>query len=121
MDPTDAMDRTRTTDTFLGIETGATHTTVLLVDGDDAVVERFDLGPANIQLLSNVEITHILRKIGERTGRPAAVAAGMAGLRNENDRRRVMDLAQQEWGATPFLATNDLETALKAAGPWPDK
>lgn len=83
--------------------------------------ERFDLGPGNVRLLSNVEITHLFREIKKRTGSPVSIAAGMAGLRNENDRRRVLELARQEWGDTPFLATNDLETALEAAGPWPDK
>lgn len=115
------MDSPPLTGTFLGIETGATHTTVLLVDANDAVLRRLELGPANVQLLSNVEITRLFREIRHSTGEPAAVAAGMAGLRNENDRRRVMELAHQEWGATPFLATNDLETALEAAGPWPDR
>lgn len=107
--------------TYLGIETGATHTTVLLVDGKDSVLQRFDLGPGNVRLLSNVEITHLFREIRQRTGNPVAIAAGMAGLRNENDRHRVLELARHEWGDTPFHATNDLETALEAAGPWPDK
>jgi N-acetylmuramic acid 6-phosphate etherase len=115
------MERSPTNGTYLGIETGATHTTVLLADGNDEVLQRLDLGPANVQLLSNVEITRIFRQIRENTGEPTAVAAGMAGLRNENDRRRIMELARSEWGSTPFLATNDLETALEAAGPWPDK
>lgn len=106
---------------FLGIEAGATHTTVLLVDGADQVLTRFELGPANIRLLSNAELSGIFREIKRRTGSPTAVAAGMAGLRNDNDRRRVMELVRQEWGDTPFHATNDLETALEAAGPWPDK
>ncbi len=112
------MERTAT---YLGIETGATHTTVLLVDEKDAVLQRFDLGPGNVRLLSNVEISRLLRDIRQRTGSPAAIAAGMAGLRNENDRQRVLELARHEWGQTPFHATNDLETALEAAGPWPDK
>jgi N-acetylmuramic acid 6-phosphate etherase len=107
--------------TLLGIETGATHTTVLLVDEADTVLQRFDLGPANVRLLTNVEIARVFREIKRRTGEPAAVAAGMAGLRNEADEKRVLDLAAHEWPGIPFHATNDLETALEAAGPWPDK
>jgi N-acetylmuramic acid 6-phosphate etherase len=107
--------------TFLGIETGATHTSVLLVDETDAVLQRFDLGPANVRLLTNVEITRVFREIKRRTGVPSAIAAGMAGLRNEADQRRVLDLAMHEWPGIPFHATNDLETALEAAGQWPDK
>lgn len=109
------------TESFLGIETGATHSSVLLVDGNDVELRRLDLGPANVQLLSNVEITRMFRQIRQSTGAPTAIVAGMAGLRNENDRHRVTELAHQEWGTTPFLATNDLETALEAAGAWPDK
>lgn len=115
------MQSSATSRTFLGIETGATHTTVLLADEKDAELQRLDLGPANIKLLSNVEITRIFRQIRQATGKPTAIAAGMAGLRNEDDRRRIMELARQEWPDTPFLATNDLETALESAGPWPDK
>src|SRR3954463_7487595 len=107
------MDPTPLTSTFLGIETGGTHTTVLLVDSTDTVLQQLDLGPANVALLSNVEITRLFRQISQSTGAPTAIAAGMAGLRNENDRRRVTDLAHQEWEDTPFLATNDLETALE--------
>ncbi|RBP45019.1 N-acetylmuramic acid 6-phosphate etherase [Roseimicrobium gellanilyticum] len=107
--------------TFLGIETGATHTTVLLVDDADTVLQRFDLGPANVRLLTNVEIAKVFREIKRRTGEPSAVAAGMAGLRNEADEKRVLDLAMHEWPGIPFHATNDLETALEAAGQWPDK
>lgn len=107
--------------TYLGIETGATHTAVLLVDERDTVRERFELGPGNVRLLSNVDLTRMFREIRQRTGAPVSIAAGMAGLRNENDRQRVLELARHEWGDTPFHATNDLETALEAAGPWPDK
>ena len=107
--------------TFLGIETGATHTSVLLVDEADTTLQRFDLGPANVRLLTNVEIARVFREIKRRTGEPSAVAAGMAGLRNDADKKRVLDLAVHEWPGIPFHATNDLETALEAAGPWPDK
>ena len=107
--------------TFLGIETGATHTTVLFVDEHDMVLHRFELGPANIRLSTNVELAHVFHEIRKRTGTPSAIAAGMAGLRNESDERRVRELVAREWPGVPFHATNDLETALEAAGEWPDK
>lgn len=107
--------------TFLGIETGATHTSVLLVNEADETLVRFDLGPANVRLLTNVEITRLFRDIKRRMGTPASIAAGMAGLRNEADEQRVLELAMHVWPGVPFLATNDLETALEAAGSWPDK
>lgn len=106
---------------WLGIETGATHTTVLTVRGDSEVVDRFDLGPANIRLATSAELIHLFESIRDRlTLAPSAIGGGFAGLRNEDDRRRVVNLVQGIWPDIPFLATDDLETALEAAGDWPD-
>ena len=43
----------------------------------------------------------------------------MAGLRTETDRERVLAIASRVWPRIPFLATNDLETPLAAAGELP--
>lgn len=102
---------------YLGIETGATHTTVLVEAGPGEVVDRFELGPANVQLSTNEELLRFFREIRARAGEVTAIGAGMAGLRNENDRQRVEGIAKQVWPDTPFRATNDLETAMAAAGP----
>ncbi|WP_075089870.1 hypothetical protein [Verrucomicrobium spinosum] len=99
---------------WLGIETGATHTTVLSVRGENEVIDRFDLGPANIRLATSAELIHLFESIRDRlTIAPSAIGGGFAGLRNEDDRRRVVNLVQGIWPDTPFLATDDLETALE--------
>ncbi|MBX3741767.1 MAG: N-acetylmuramic acid 6-phosphate etherase [Akkermansiaceae bacterium] len=105
--------------TYLGIETGATHTTVLVADGAGREVDRFELGPANVLLSTDGELERFFREIRSRVGEVSAIGAGMAGLRNEQDRRRVDAIARVVWPDTPFHATNDLETALAAAGEWP--
>jgi len=102
--------------TYLGIETGATHTTVVVVDGGGAVMDRFEMGPANVLLSTDAELERFFREIRERTGEVFAIGAGMAGLRNEQDKKRVDGIARGVWPETPFHATNDLETALAAAG-----
>ncbi len=104
---------------FLGIQTGATHTTVLLADEKGAGLLQFDLGPANLRLISDYELTQMFREIQQRTGEVCAIGAGMAGLRNERDRARVLRLAKRVWPRTPFHAAHDLESSLRAAGEWP--
>jgi N-acetylmuramic acid 6-phosphate etherase len=47
----------------------------------------------------------------------AGIVIGMAGARTENDRRRIQAAAAKVWAGIPCYATNDLETALMAAGP----
>ena len=51
-------------------------------------------------------------------GRPvfAGVVIGMAGARTERDRRRIRAAAGKVWPGLPVYATDDLETALAAAG-----
>ena len=105
---------------FLGIEAGATHTSVLLADEDDQVLMRFDLGSANVRLASDAELTRLFQSISERTNSPASIAAGMAGVRNETDLRRVLTLARCVWPEVPLRITSDLETPMMAAGPLPD-
>ncbi len=101
---------------YLGIETGATHTAVLLVNAHLQPLTRFDLGPANLRLCSDTELTRLFQTIKQQTGEPVSIAAGMAGLRNDSDKQRVMKLARAVWPDVPFYATSDLETPLAAVG-----
>ena len=101
---------------FLGIQTGATHTTVLVADENGVALQQFDLGPANLYLISDFELTRLFREIKERTGKVSAIGAGIAGLRNARDRARLLRLARKVWPRTPFYAEHDLESAMMAAG-----
>ena len=105
---------------FLGIEAGGTHTSCLLTDDGGRELMRFDLGPANVRLTSNADLTSLFQTIKERTGSPVSIAAGMSGVRNDTDRRRVLALARGVWAQELLYITNDLETPLMAAGPMPD-
>lgn len=106
---------------YLGIETGATHTTVLKVDSMGIERVRFKYGPANLRLISDALLQELFETIKEQAGEVAAIAIGMAGLRTQDDKGRVTRLASKVWPKTPFLITSDLEIAFEAAGDWPDK
>src|SRR5262245_23454987 len=103
---------------FLGIECGATHTIVLLEDGTR--VMRREIGPANVQLLTDAQLARHFRNIRAMHAaftRPSAIGIGMAGARTESDRARIRLAASKVWPRVPCYATNDLETAMLAAEP----
>jgi N-acetylmuramic acid 6-phosphate etherase len=100
---------------YLGIEGGATHTVALLVDARGQLVRRFDSGSANIKLLSDAQLTRLLRSITSAQPQPDAIAIGLAGARYESDWARIRSAAANVWPQIPCLATNDLETALAAS------
>ena len=105
---------------FLGIETGATHTTVLLVDEEGKALNQFTLGPANLRLISDTDLKKLLREIHDRTGEVSAVGAAVAALRNERDRARFLRIAGKIWPQVPITASHDLDSAMMAAGSLPD-
>jgi N-acetylmuramic acid 6-phosphate etherase len=104
---------------FLGIEGGGTRTVAILADDQEGQVQRVEAGPGNLTLLAERELAQHLAALGRKLPRPAAVCIGLAGLRSEQDRRRVLKAADQVWPGTPCHACADLETALAAAGPSP--
>jgi N-acetylmuramic acid 6-phosphate etherase len=99
----------------LGIECGGTHTVALAATGQGIELSRSEFGPANLRLLSDAELQRHFRVIARKMPRPNALAIGMAGARTEQDRKRIRDAAAGAWKGVPCTATNDLETALKAA------
>jgi N-acetylmuramic acid 6-phosphate etherase len=102
----------RTERVFLGLECGATRT-VALAQGGHTV--RREFGPANLRLLSDVQLGRHFRAIAKAMPRPAGLAIGMAGARTEADRGRIRRAAAKAWPRVPCYATSDLETALAAA------
>ncbi|MEY2408370.1 MAG: N-acetylmuramic acid 6-phosphate etherase [Verrucomicrobiota bacterium] len=97
---------------FLGLEAGATRT-VALTDG--AMQIRGEFGPANLRLLDDQQLDRHLRSIAQSMPPPTALAIGMAGTRTDADRARILRAAAKAWPGIPCRATNDLETALRAA------
>ncbi|HEY2574417.1 MAG TPA: BadF/BadG/BcrA/BcrD ATPase family protein, partial [Verrucomicrobiaceae bacterium] len=104
---------------LLGIETGASHTSIMLADGKGRPLKTFSLGPANLRLISDANLRALLRQIREQTGIVDAIGAGIAALRTERDRARFLRIARREWPDTPMVVSHDLEPALMTAGPIP--
>lgn len=108
------------TKNLLGVECGGTRTVAVLATADGRTFQT-TLGPANLRLLSDAELESRLRQIQEWQSQSSAsldgLAIGMAGARAEADRARIRAAAARIWPGTPCYATNDLETALAAAGP----
>lgn len=99
----------------LGLEGGGTRTVALAVDAEGHLLRRIEAGPANSRLLTPAQLVAHFRTIARQSPRPDAVAIGMAGVREESDRRQVRAAAAVVWPDVPCWAGNDLETALAAA------
>jgi len=104
---------------LLGIETGGSHTSVMLADGEGRTLATFTLGPANLRLISDPDLRRLLREIHVQTGRVDTIGAGVAGLRNERDCARFLRIARGIWPFTPVVVSHDLESAMMTAGPLP--
>ncbi|MEM7385575.1 MAG: N-acetylmuramic acid 6-phosphate etherase, partial [Verrucomicrobiota bacterium] len=105
----------------LGIEGGATRTTVLFAGPDDEVIEQFTAGPANLRLMEGDALEHHLRAIRDRLPYlPEAIGIGLAGARLEADRERLRTTVDRVWPGIPCLPSDDLITALEAAEWDPD-
>jgi N-acetylmuramic acid 6-phosphate etherase len=100
---------------FLGIEGGGSHTVALLVDARRHFHQRFEAGPANVKLLTDVQMVDLFQTIADTFPRPDTLAIGMAGARVETDWARMREAAGKVWPGVPCYVTNDLETALAAA------
>ncbi len=100
----------------IGIEAGGTRTVALAVDTTSRVVRRMESGPANLRLLDDAQLRRHLAELAAQLPRPVAVGIGMAGAREESDRRRIRDAALRAWPRVPCWAGNDLDTAFAAAG-----
>jgi N-acetylmuramic acid 6-phosphate etherase len=104
---------------ILGIEGGGTRTSALLVDGNDAELASFAVGPGNLRLLSPEELAALLEAIRERLPAPPdRVGVGMAGVRTDADRERLRRAVGSTWPGVPVVVGDDLLLALEA-DPWP--
>jgi N-acetylmuramic acid 6-phosphate etherase len=99
----------------LGIEGGGTHTVVLLADASGRTLRRLEIGPANMKLLTDAQLTQRFRSIATALPVPDALGIGLSGAWAEADFRRIRSAAAKVWPRIPCYATNDLETALTAA------
>ena len=97
---------------YLGIEGGGTRTVALLVDASGQILRRLETGPANMKLLSEVQLTQRFRSIAGALPVPDALGIGLSGAWAEADFRKIRLAAAKVWPRIPCYATNDLETAL---------
>jgi N-acetylmuramic acid 6-phosphate etherase len=101
---------------LLGIEGGGTRTVALLADGNGHSLARLEAGPANMKLLTDAQLIRHFRSMAEAFAHPDALGIGLSGAWVEADFKRIRLAAAQAWPGVPCYATNDLETALRAAG-----
>jgi N-acetylmuramic acid 6-phosphate etherase len=101
---------------YLGIEGGGTRTVALLADGRGQALRRLETGPANLKLLTEAQLTQRFRSIARALPRPGALGIGLSGAWVEADFKKIRSAAAKAWPGIPCYATNDLETALIAAG-----
>jgi N-acetylmuramic acid 6-phosphate etherase len=101
---------------YLGIEGGGTRTVALLADGHGEALRRLETGPANMKLLTEPQLTERFRSIARALPRPSALGIGLSGAWVEADFEKIRSAAAKAWPGVPCYATNDLETALIAAG-----
>jgi N-acetylmuramic acid 6-phosphate etherase len=113
------MDHLNRAASYLGIESGGTHTTALLAPGGGQDCLRAEFGPANLRLLDDDALAQhfaAISALSQQAQAPlAGLAIGMAGARTDADRQRIRAAAAKVWPNVPCYATNDLETALAAA------
>ena len=102
----------------LGIEGGATRTSVLLVSMTEEVVSQFVTDAANLKLMSKEELELHLYNIKARLPvQPRSIGIGLAGVRTEKDVASLCSIVNKVWPDTPCVATDDLMTALETE-PW---
>lgn len=100
---------------MLGIECGGTRTVALFVTADGKLGQRVEAGPANLRLLSDEQLADHFRALTTKVPGPGRLGIGMAGAREESDRRRIRVAAAAAWPGVACWVGNDLDTALAAA------
>lgn len=103
----------------LGIEGGATRTSILFVGSDDEVIEQFTAGAANLRLMTKQDLEAHLRAIRDRLPYiPDSIGIGLAGVRQEKDLETLRTKVDRIWPGVPCAPTDDLLTAMEVE-PWP--
>src|SRR5258707_1260528 len=100
---------------LLGIETGGTKTIALVATGALRQLDRLELGPANLRLISDKDFLALLSDLKKRIGSPGAIGIGLPGVRTEADADRVAKLLNKVWPNVPAQVTHDLDLATHAA------
>ncbi len=113
----EAMKCVITPATLLGIEAGGTRTVALCTTVDGQCLRRAEFGPGNHRLLSDRQLSELFQEIAVFCPQPNSIGMGMAGLRDQEDERRLRLILGGIWPAVPLNLSHDLETALLADAP----
>jgi N-acetylmuramic acid 6-phosphate etherase len=99
----------------LGLEGGATRTTVLMLDQNDQALANFTVGPANLRRTNPEDLEAHFRGIQERLPHlPNNIGVGLAGVRLPSDHERLSLAIERVWPNIPSATSDDLITALEA-------
>jgi len=101
---------------YLGIEAGGTRTVAILTDTAGGQLGRWELGPANMRLLTPEQLRERFTEAARAAGAVHAVGVGMAGVRDERDQAKIRAILETVWPGLPFAVGHDLDSALAAAG-----
>ncbi len=96
----------------LGVECGGTRTTTGLLSGEDAWTQGAEHEAANLSLTGDDRLLSMFGRMAEACPEVEAVGVGMAGMRTDDDRQRVLGLLRRVWPRARHYATDDLENAL---------
>src|SRR4051812_13600063 len=91
---------------ILGIETGGTKTIAIAATSGLKQVGRWELGPANLRLISDRDFLALLNELKSKVGTPAAIGIGLPGVRTEADAARVHGLLEKVWPRVPARITH---------------
>ena len=78
-------------------------------------LRRGEFGPGNARLLADKDLRKLFRELARFCPRPDGIGAGLAGVREEADRIKVLKAIRSVWGDTQVTVTHDLAVALEAA------
>jgi N-acetylmuramic acid 6-phosphate etherase len=109
----------QTTQTFLGIEGGATRSTAVLMDANGRVLKRAEGGPCNLVLISDAQVLKLWKGFRQQltasAAPPAAVGIFLAGNRRPADAARMIRLMEIVWPRSRHVVGNDSLSAMAAA------
>ncbi|MFM7804799.1 MAG: hypothetical protein ACKPGK_09945, partial [Verrucomicrobiota bacterium] len=92
----------------IGIECGGTRSVALAAEpGRHGSPVRIETGAANLRLVSDANLEAHFEDLRSRLPGPAAVGVGMAGVRTEEDRRRLRSVVARVWPGVPVRVDHD--------------